>query len=76
VFPTEEESGMLMVCTYRIPVLAGGWVMGERAIEEGYRGPEMGQLALSKGLARMGIRCHILYKELPFHIRGLFLSKQ
>ncbi len=40
---------------YIIPVLTGGWVMGERAIEEGYRWPEMGQLALSKGLARMGI---------------------
>jgi hypothetical protein len=44
-------------------VWEGGWAIGERAIGES--GLKMGQLASSKGLARIGIRCHIQRTAIP-----------
>jgi hypothetical protein len=42
--------------------------MGERVIGKG--GLKMGQLALSKGLARIGIHCHVQRATIPS--KGLF----
>jgi hypothetical protein len=42
----------------------GGWAMGERATGRG-GGSQKRQLALSKGLARIGIRCHVQRAAMP-----------
>jgi hypothetical protein len=53
-----------VVCVYVNTVLAGRRAMAERAIGERGR-PQMGQLALSKGPARMGIRHCVQRPAIP-----------
>jgi hypothetical protein len=53
-------------------VFAGGWAMGERAVGGG-GGLKMEQLALRKGPARQGIRCHVQRAAIPSKRSFLFL---